>query len=62
MGSTVVASFSPLPLEVRRVAWDRLWRILLAPPASPDPATEVESDTGSQTHRSGQQTDMRCGQ
>ena len=23
---------SPLPLAVRRAAWDRLWRILLAPP------------------------------
>jgi hypothetical protein len=24
---------NPLPLEARRVAWDRLWRMLLTPPS-----------------------------
>ena len=32
---------SPLPLEARRAAWDRLWRILLAPP--PEDQISVES-------------------
>jgi len=30
---------APLSIEARRAAWDRLWRVLLAPPAAepPDP-------------------------
>jgi hypothetical protein len=38
---------SSFPLEVRRAAWDRLWRILLAPPndgGPPAPGSRAEPD------------------
>ena len=37
----------PLPLATRRAAWDRLWRILLAPPRDDEqpPATVRPSPT-----------------
>jgi hypothetical protein len=47
---------SPLPLEARRAAWDRLWRILLAPPASQNPAAEADPDAGLRNSRPSQQT------
>jgi excisionase family DNA binding protein len=33
---------SPLPLAARQAAWDRLWRILLAPPA---PSSIADDDS-----------------
>ncbi len=36
---------APLPLAARRAAWDRLWRILLAPPAT-DAGRVVEHGDG----------------
>ena len=35
----------PLPLAVRRAAWDRLWKILLAPPVA-DAGRVVEHGHG----------------
>jgi hypothetical protein len=40
-----MTSSSPPPLEARRAAWDRLWRILLAPPndgGPPAPGSHAE--------------------
>jgi len=53
---------NPLPLEARRAAWDRLWRILLAPPASQNPAAEANPDAGSRNSRPSRQTDTRSDQ
>jgi hypothetical protein len=52
-----------LPLEARRAAWDRLWRILLAPPpVAQVPAAEVDRGTGSREHHPGQLTNARSDQ
>ena len=51
-----------LPLKARRAAWDRLWRILLAPPASQSPSAEAELKAGLRAHSPGPQTDTRRGQ
>lgn len=53
---------SPLPLEARRAAWDRLWRILLAPPASQEFPIEADPDVGSREHHPSQQTLTRSDQ
>ncbi len=34
----------PLPLAARQAAWDRLWRILLAPPARIDCSERPSSE------------------
>ncbi len=34
MGRPNPRGSAPLPLAARRAAWDRLWRILLAPPVA----------------------------
>jgi hypothetical protein len=50
---------SSLPLEARRAAWDRLWRILLAPPAAQAPAGDIDPGAGSREHCPSKQTDTR---
>lgn len=42
---------SPLPVATRRAAWDRLWRILLAPPNS---RTERVGPHSDEDHAEGQ--------
>ncbi len=34
----------PLPLEVRRILWQRVWDRLLAPPPRVDPTDPAERD------------------
>jgi hypothetical protein len=53
---------SRLPLQARQAAWDRLWRILLAPPASPDPGAETDPDAEFRVPSPGRNPDMRHGQ
>jgi hypothetical protein len=50
---------SSLPLDARRAAWDRLWRILLAPPVSQAPAADIDPAAGSREHCPCHQTDTR---
>jgi hypothetical protein len=41
-----MGSSSEMPPEVRRAAWEALWRILLSPPSNQDPGAEpADSET-----------------